>query len=101
MAAAVRAMRRAISPRLAIRSVLIGLTSVAVLELAGWVDMERGAWRRRGEDAVMPPIGARRRCEVRLRERIVDRLLLDMRDRLNGSYDDFRMDRGIRRGIWI
>jgi hypothetical protein len=80
MAAAVRAMRRAISPRLAIRRVLMGLTVVVVvvvvvLEVAGWVVViGRRAppplrWRR-GE-VVGVARGARRRREVRLRERIV------------------------------
>jgi hypothetical protein len=76
MAAAVRAMRRAISPRLAIRRVLMGLTVVVVLEVVGWVVIGRRAplvrWRRRGEAVVVGVArGARRRREVRLRERIV------------------------------
>lgn len=85
MAAAVRAMRRAISPRLAMRRDLIGTT------FAGAVDDEdedgaaaalarlRERWVRhivcdgeKAEEEAGPEKGTRRRrCELRLRERMV------------------------------
>jgi hypothetical protein len=78
MREAVRAMRRAISPRLAIRRVLMGVGEVMVLELeveVGIVAVESAAGGRRrdddGDDAGRRGRLARRRWWVRLRERIV------------------------------
>jgi len=50
----------------------MGVTVVVVLELAGWVEIGRRG-RRSGEEelAVGVVIGARRRRELRLRERMV------------------------------
>ena len=80
-----RAMRRAISPRLAISRDVMGVTAVVVLEQAACVAMDAamGAKKRGVEDAG-PSEGIRRRCEVRLRDRILE-LRLRMRKFWPGS----------------
>lgn len=68
-----RAIRSAISPRLATSRDVMGVTAVVLLEQAACVAM--GA-KKRGVGDAGPSEGIRRRREVRLRDRIVELGLL-------------------------
>jgi len=79
IAAAVLAIRRAISPRFAMRRDLIGLMDDVSFEADGWVEMGDESWRCRGGGGrceregrmALDTRGVLRRCDVRLRERIL------------------------------
>jgi hypothetical protein len=101
MREAVRAMRRAISPRLAIRRVVIGVVGVVLsAEEVEEVVIAAVAWlaggRIRGAEEGRRGREARRRWWVRLRERIVE--LASRREQLTAYFEMVSPEKRTRNG---